>query len=1041
MYPSANSKSTASHLNKTAKKRSEPLKDNRPNKPSAKARGKRKAVDPPSDQHSVDHRDQDDDDSRPTVRAFERTVASSLVAKSWRPLAADARQELLNLANDVGTEMLDSLPSTSSSARSKRDLDRLVASFSSELNTLLTTLLCPPLPASLRPRSKRTITEVELISEAVVEKRTTAAAHSMQTELAQIEVLENALEIERRRLDEDEARWAAFELAAVPPAAEGAAPARGLQVPRLNIGDEDEEEDEDEFGSWTPVVSEGAVGGKKAMRQRADGEKVELRGLASAAAPVPHFEASEGSPRSRSIPRKPLFDKILIANRGEIACRIIRTCRRLGIKTVAVFSEADSEAMHVKMADEAHLLGPAPSTLSYLNVPRILEICRQTGAQAVHPGYGFLSENAEFAQALEREGVVFVGPGEGAIRSMGSKAESKDIMQAAGVPCIPGWHPSTSPSNTPSTLSAAEQQSPAFLRSRADEIGYPVLIKAVSGGGGKGMKIVTHPAEFESQLESARREAGKSFGDERVLLERYVERPRHVEVQIFSDSHGNHLSLFERDCSVQRRHQKVIEEAPAPNLDPELRKRLWEAARRAARAVDYRGAGTVEFILNADQSGPDQEFFFLEVNTRLQVEHPVTEAITGIDLVDWQLEVAAGNPIPLRQDEIRCEGHAFEVRVYAENPRNGFLPDTGTLLHVRTPKESDSVRLETGFGAGDEISVHYDPLIAKLIVHGPTRLEALKRLRRALGEYQIVGPATNLEFLGRLAKHEAFEREELDTGFIQKHYSALFPPLPAPSASTLASAALFLATRDIAHYTSLDATSTWANPELAGFRLGGARYERRYALGEDAVRVGKANGGGGEGVGFDVAVSSSAEDDPTVFLDARPAVSPFSEWKGEEPATAATVTTLLAEQLAKVDIVSAFPSSFASANAEEGGEKLHLFNEAEGFAGAVEVKPPAWMRAVGSARGAQAGGGAGAGGARAPMPSKIVQVLVKEGDVVDEGDPLVVVEAMKTEHVLRAPKKGIVERVSAKEGDLVPEGKVLVAFVEEEKVECREEGL
>ncbi|GAA5972258.1 hypothetical protein JCM21900_004326 [Sporobolomyces salmonicolor] len=765
------------------------------------------------------------------------------------------------------------------------------------------------------------------------------------------------------------------------------------------------------------------------------GQRVELRSLATAAAPVPHFEASD-SRRTRSVLRKPLFDKILIANRGEIACRIIRTCRRLGIKTVAVFSEADREAMHVKMADEAQLLGPAPSALSYLNVPRILEICRQTGAQAVHPGYGFLSENAEFAQALEREGVVFVGPGEAAIRSMGSKAESKDIMQAAGVPCIPGWHPSTSPLNTPSSLSAAEQQSPAFLRSRADEIGYPVLIKAVSGGGGKGMKIVTHGAEFEAQLASARREAGKSFGDERVLLERYVERPRHVEVQIFSDLYGNHLSLFERDCSVQRRHQKVIEEAPAPNLDPELRKRLWEAARRAARAVEYRGAGTVEFILNADQSGPDQEFFFLEVNTRLQVEHPVTEAITGIDLVQWQLEVAAGNPIPLRQDEIRCEGHAFEVRVYAENPRNGFLPDTGTLLHVRTPKESDSIRLETGFGAGDEISVHYDPLIAKLIVHGPTRLEALKRLRRALGEYQIVGPATNLEFLGRLAEHEAFEREELDTGFIQKHYSSLFPPLPAPSASTLASATLFLATRDIAHYTSLDATSTWANPGLAGFRLAGGRYERRYTLGEGAVDVARANGGE-EGVGFDVAVSSTTVDDePIVFLSALPSVSPSSS--GGEHVTSATVTTLLASDLAQVDVVSA-PPSRTTANPEEGAEKLHLFNEAEGFAGAVEVQQPAWMRAVGRRASGAHASGSGAGEARAPMPSKIVQVLVSVGDTVAEGDPLVVVEAMKTEHVLRAPKKGKIEKVSAKEGDLVPEGKVLVV-VEEDKVEGGDEG-
>ncbi|GAA5877912.1 hypothetical protein JCM16303_000279 [Sporobolomyces ruberrimus] len=736
------------------------------------------------------------------------------------------------------------------------------------------------------------------------------------------------------------------------------------------------------------------------------------RSLATIASPhTPNKSGAASSPASSA--RKPLFSKILIANRGEIAVRIIRTCRKLGVKTVAVFSEADRNAMHVKMADEAYLLGPAPSHLSYLNIPRLLEVCHQSGAQAVHPGYGFMSENAEFARQLEKEGIVFIGPSVEAIISMGSKAESKDIMKAADVPCIPGWHPSTTGKN-PSDPTV-DTQSPEFLVLEADKIGYPVLIKAVSGGGGKGMKIVENREEFASQLESAKREGRKSFGDDTVLLEKYVTKPRHVEVQIFSDSHGNHLSLFERDCSVQRRHQKVIEEAPAPNLSQEVRDKLYETARKAARAVGYRGAGTVEFVLNADK--PD-EFFFLEVNTRLQVEHPVTEAITGVDLVEWQLEVAAGNPIPLKQEEITCTGHAFEVRVYAENPRNNFLPDTGTLLHVKTPKESDYVRLETGFEAGDEISVFYDPLIAKLIVHGPNRREALKRLRKALGEYQIVGPATNLEFLTKLAENEAFADEDLDTGFIPRHYETLFPPLPTPSASTLASSALFLANREISQFPALNASSPWTAPHLAGFRLGegeGNRYKRTYETGEGKLSVSPAAHGS---TGLDVSFFPAAGGDTTTLRDVRPTVSSSN-------GTSTTVSTLLSSELSRVDIVSSTPS--ISQALESGvAENLHVFNEAESFAGTIEVKQPSWMKEVASKRGGLSG--SKGGGARAPMPSKIVEVKVKAGDRVEAGQLLVVVEAMKMEHVLKAPKAGVVEKVTAQEGDLVKEGQLLVIF-------------
>ncbi|KZT02105.1 uncharacterized protein LAESUDRAFT_662691, partial [Laetiporus sulphureus 93-53] len=477
--------------------------------------------------------------------------------------------------------------------------------------------------------------------------------------------------------------------------------------------------------------------------------------------------------------RKPHFDKILIANRGEIACRVIRTAKKLGITTVAVYSEVDADALHVRLADEAYCIGPAASSESYLRMDKIIKVCHRSGAQAVHPGYGFLSENAHFAERLAHEGIAFIGPPASAIVSMGSKSESKTIMSDAGVPVVPGYH--------------GADQDPALLAQEATRIGYPVLIKAVHGGGGKGMRVVRSAAEFADALESAQREARKAFGNEHVLVEKFIERPRHVEVQVFADALGGCVSLWERDCSVQRRNQKIIEEAPAPGLSPELRADLSAKAVAAAKAVNYVGAGTVEFIFDNDTD----KFYFMEMNTRLQVEHPVTEMITGLDLVEWQLEVAAGNPLPLDQSEVPLVGHAVEARIYAENPRNDFLPDSGHLLYLSTPTPTltfaapvppasrspaealvpvlsgsahaavvPSVRVEQGFEAGAQIGVFYDPMIAKLVVHGRDRTEALRMLRGALDEYRVVGVSTNVEFLRTLAGHGAFVDGELETGFI-----------------------------------------------------------------------------------------------------------------------------------------------------------------------------------------------------------------------------------------------------------------------------------
>ncbi|XP_073887577.1 methylcrotonoyl-CoA carboxylase subunit alpha, mitochondrial isoform X4 [Macaca fascicularis] len=465
--------------------------------------------------------------------------------------------------------------------------------------------------------------------------------------------------------------------------------------------------------------------------------------------------------------------KVLIANRGEIACRVMRTARKLGVQSVAVYSEADRNSMHVDMADEAYSIGPAPSQQSYLSMEKIIQVAKTSAAQAIHPGYGFLSENMEFAELCKQEGIIFIGPPPSAIRDMGIKSTSKSIMAAAGVPVVEGYH--------------GEDQSDQCLKEHAGRIGYPVMIKAVRGGGGKGMRIVRSEQEFQEQLESARREAKKSFNDDAVLIEKFVDTPRHVEVQVFGDHHGNAVYLFERDCSVQRRHQKIIEEAPAPGIKPEVRKKLGEAAVRAAKAVNYVGAGTVEFIMDSKHN-----FYFMEMNTRLQVEHPVTEMITGTDLVEWQLRIAAGEKIPLSQEEITLQGHAFEARIYAEDPSNNFMPGAGPLVHLSTPRADPSTRIETGVRQGDEVSVHYDPMIAKLVVWAADRQAALTKLRYSLRQYNIIGLHTNIDFLLNLSGHPEFEAGNVHTDFIPQHHKELLLSRKAAAKESLCQAALGL---------------------------------------------------------------------------------------------------------------------------------------------------------------------------------------------------------------------------------------------------------
>jgi 3-methylcrotonyl-CoA carboxylase alpha subunit len=661
-----------------------------------------------------------------------------------------------------------------------------------------------------------------------------------------------------------------------------------------------------------------------------------------------------------------MFSKILIANRGEIACRIIRTAERLAIATVAVYSEADAGALHVALADEAWPIGPAAARESYLSIEKILAVARASGAEAVHPGYGFLSENAAFAEACAAAGIVFIGPPASAIRAMGSKSAAKALMQKAGVPLVPGYH--------------GAEQGEKLLASEAKKIGYPVLIKASAGGGGKGMRIVEGEADFAAALASAKREAKASFGDDTVLIERYLTRPRHIEMQIFADAHGNCVHLFERDCSIQRRHQKVVEEAPAPGMDPARRQAMGAAAIAAAKAVSYVGAGTIEFISEGD------DFFFMEMNTRLQVEHPVTEMISGTDLVEWQLRVAAGETLPKRQDELRIFGHAFEARLYAEDPARDFLPATGVLRHLRVPDGDPNVRVDTGVREGDAISIHYDPMIAKLVVWGADRDAALRRLRAALARYEIVGVTTNRDFLARLAAAPDFAAGAVDTGFIARHREALIPPPSAAPPRIVAAAALTLlldqadAARDAAA-RSRDPYSPWHT--RAGWRLNGDTYQDLVFLdGENAVSV-RAHYRG-DGFSLDLA-------------------------EGSVLAAASRDAGTLA--LGLDGVVSRLPIVRL-------GAELTIF--ADGAAHRLIHRDPLAPQAEEELAG---------GKLTAPMPGKIIQVLTAAQAQVRRGEVLIVLEAMKMEHSVTAPSDGIVARVNYAVGDLVEEGAELLAFV------------
>jgi 3-methylcrotonyl-CoA carboxylase alpha subunit len=671
-----------------------------------------------------------------------------------------------------------------------------------------------------------------------------------------------------------------------------------------------------------------------------------------------------------------MFRKLLIANRGEIACRVIRTARRLGIATVAVYSDADDGALHVAMADEAVRLGPAPARESYLSIDAVIAAARSFGAEAIHPGYGFLSENAAFAEACAAAGIVFVGPPAAAIRAMGSKSEAKALMERAGVPLLPGYH--------------GASPDAATLKREATRIGYPVMLKASAGGGGKGMRRVDREADFEASLAAAQREAKASFGDDLMLVEKYLERPRHIEMQVFADSHGNAVHLFERDCSIQRRHQKVLEEAPAPGMTLARRRTMGAAALAAARAVGYVGAGTVEFIAAQDGS-----FHFMEMNTRLQVEHPVTEMVTGLDLVEWQLRVAAGETLPLTQEQIALDGHAMEVRVYAEDPERGFLPATGTIAHLRAPDAGAQVRVDTGVRAGDTIGIHYDPMIAKLIVHGADRADAVRRLGAALDRYQVAGVATNLAFLRRLARHPAFAAAEIDTGFIERHGAALLGAAAAIDDRGLALAALGVLLRraDAAREAALrsaDPTSPWHRVD--GWRLNGS--------GHDLLRF--AAGGAVHDVTVRYAGAGFVLELPGGVLRAR----------GEPVARRGNALDLradLAGAQGEATLVWQGPA--------RQGEALTLFADGDSWP-LVLVDP----------------GGRGEDDdvapphLAAPMPGRVVQVLVAAGARVTRGQPLLLLEAMKMEHAVKAPADGIVTALRYQAGDLVEEGAELCDF-------------
>jgi 3-methylcrotonyl-CoA carboxylase alpha subunit len=668
-----------------------------------------------------------------------------------------------------------------------------------------------------------------------------------------------------------------------------------------------------------------------------------------------------------------MFRKLLIANRGEIACRVVRTARRLGIATVAVYSDADRDALHVDLADEAIRLGPAPPADSYLRIDRVIDAARRSGAEAIHPGYGFLSENAEFCRACEAAGLVFVGPPAPAIEAMGSKSAAKRIMGEAGVPLLPGYH--------------GDDQDPATLRQAAAEVGYPVLLKAAAGGGGKGMRLVESAAQFDAGLAAARREAAKAFGDDRMLVEKFLRGPRHVEVQVFCDAQGGAVYLFERDCSVQRRHQKIIEEAPAPGLDAARRAAMGEAAVRAARAIDYRGAGTVEFLLGADGA-----FYFMEMNTRLQVEHPVTEMVTGEDLVEWQLRVAAGEALPKRQQDLRCHGHAFEARIYAEDPDADFLPATGRLTHLQPPEESRHVRVDSGVIQGDEVSVHYDPMIAKLVTWDESRERALARLATALAEYQIHGVVTNTAFLYNIATSAAFRSADVDTGFIERHRDQVLHRAPEEVDDALPVAGLYLVLREArraraAARSRPDAFSPWSRSNA--WRLNEPHRQR-----------------------LDLLLNGEAHTIHVEAVDEAPGRRFYIDVAGRR--------RLVGGELEGTTLHLDVDGHRRRVTVIEHDERCFLFRDGGVMQFGLQ------RRDYGDRQ--QAGPGA----FLAPMNGTVVACLVEPGRPVAAGEPLLIMEAMKMEHTLSAPAAGSVSAFFFGPGDLVAGGDELLAFAPDE---------
>ncbi|MEN3603092.1 acetyl/propionyl/methylcrotonyl-CoA carboxylase subunit alpha [Brucella abortus] len=663
---------------------------------------------------------------------------------------------------------------------------------------------------------------------------------------------------------------------------------------------------------------------------------------------------------SARIPRgkNAMFQKILIANRGEIACRVLRTARKLGIATVAIYSDADARALHVEMADEAVRVGPAASAQSYLNVDAIIKAAKETGAEAIHPGYGFLSENPAFVDAVEEAGLIFIGPSAKAIRAMGLKDAAKALMEKAGVPVVPGYH--------------GDNQDGAFLKSEADRITYPVLIKARAGGGGKGMRRVDSAADFAAALESARREAEASFGDGAVLVEKYMAKPRHIEVQVFGDNHGNAVHLFERDCSLQRRHQKVIEEAPAPGMTEEMRAAMGEAAVKAALTIGYSGAGTVEFIADVSEGLRPDRFFFMEMNTRLQVEHPVTEAITGLDLVEWQLRVASGEALPKRQDELSINGWAFEARLYAEDPARDFLPATGKLALFVPP---ENARVDSGVRTGDTITPFYDPMIAKIITHGATRDEALNRLDAALNKTRIAGLVTNRQFLSALCNLEAFRTGDVDTGLIGRETAALFTDAQP---SDIAFALAALGALDL-----LDApekSDPWSG--LRGFRLWGEASRSVLIEHHGERRTVSFTARGDRHFGFAFGT-----------MDIRAHKNGLVRFAIDGRVSEASVSRIghdVTVQIEGHDTI--FHHVLATGAEEDASSESRILS---------------------------------------PMPGLVRLVSVVEGASVAKGDPLVTMEAMKMELSLTAPRDGKVASVTVAAGDQVNEGALLVELEEQ----------